>query len=300
MEKRQELNQLRIILELKLFGLILLKSLCQTHLQWVKLMTTKHYFLVLLIMAIFGSAYPVGKLILNTSLPPMLMASIRMGIVFLCLIPFWRFKIPEKKYFLPLLGFSLSMGAGVFTFMNLALQKASIVSPIIIGAQLAVPFAIIISSIFIGYDPNLKDEKLALLYTALMSLCYALAQVFSRHLKELDVKLTNAFMGLAGFLTLIIISMVFEGKTIFHLNNINITTWMLIFHSAIIISLVAHMSMFYLYKFYSVGNVMPFYTLFPIFGIFQTFLIFNEIPPLLTFIGGAIVLSSVFFLQKIR
>ena len=87
-------------------------------------MSTKHYFLVLLIMAIFGSAYPVGKLILNTSLPPMLMASIRMGIVFLCLIPFWRFKIPEKKYFLPLFGFSLSMGAGVFTFMNLGSSKS--------------------------------------------------------------------------------------------------------------------------------------------------------------------------------
>jgi len=273
-------------------------------------------------MAIFGSAYPVGKLILNTSLPPMLMASIRMAIVFLCLIPFWRFEIPEKKYFLPLLGFSLSMGAGVFTFMNLALQKASIVSPIIIGAQLAVPFAIIISSIFInekisfnkwilvvmafvgiiiiGYDPNLKDEKLALLYTGLMSLCYALAQVFSRHLKELDVKLTNAYMGFAGFLTLIVISVIFEGNTIFHLNNINLTTWLLILHSAIIVSLIAHMSMFYLYKFYSVGNVMPFYTLFPIFGILQSFLIFNEIPPLLTFIGGAIVLFSVFFLQKVK
>ena len=57
----------------------------------------QYYFLVLLIMAIFGSAYPVGKLILNTSLPPMLMASIRMGIVFLCLIPFWKFKIPIKE-----------------------------------------------------------------------------------------------------------------------------------------------------------------------------------------------------------
>jgi O-acetylserine/cysteine efflux transporter len=85
-------------------------------------------------MAIFGSAYPVGKLILNTSLPPMLMASIRMGIVFLCLIPFWKFKVPDKKYFIPLIGFSFSMGAGVFTFMNLALQKATVVSPIIIGA----------------------------------------------------------------------------------------------------------------------------------------------------------------------
>ena len=285
-------------------------------------MATKHYFLVLLIMAIFGSAYPVGKLILNTSLPPMLMASIRMGIVFLCLVPFWKFKIPDRKFFFPLLGFSISMGAGVFTFMNLALQKASIVSPIIIGAQLAVPFAIIISSIFInekisfnkwvlvlmafigiiiiGYDPNLKDEKLALFYTALMSLCYALAQVFSRHLKKLDVKLTNAYMGLAGFLILILISVLFEGNTFFHLNNIDVKTWLLIFHSAIIISLIAHMSMFYLYKFYSVGDVMPFYTLFPIFGIFQTFLIFNEIPSLLTLVGGAVVLSSVFFLQKIK
>ena len=84
-------------------------------------MKLKHYLLVIIIMIIFGSAYPVGKLILNTSLPPMLMASIRMGIVFLCLVPFWKFKIPEKKYFLPLLGFSLSRGAGVFSFMNIEL-----------------------------------------------------------------------------------------------------------------------------------------------------------------------------------
>ena len=93
-------------------------------------------------MAIFGSAYPVGKLILNTSLPPMLMASIRMGIVFLCLIPFWRFKIPEKKYFLPLLGFSLSMGAGEFYFLNLPLLEATLWSPIIMGEKLSIPLAI--------------------------------------------------------------------------------------------------------------------------------------------------------------
>ena len=51
------------------------------------------------------------------------------------------------------------------------------------------------------------------------------------------------------------------------------------------------MSMFYLYKFYPVGQVMPFYSLFPIFGIIQTFFIFGEIPPLLTLIGGTIVLA---------
>ena len=273
-------------------------------------------------MVIFGSAYPVGKLILNSSLPPMLMASIRMGIVFICLIPFWNFKIPEKKYFIPLFGFSLSMGTGVFLFMNLALLEATIVSPIIIGAQLSIPFAILISSFFlgekisykkwslvflafvgiflIGYDPNLKGEILALFYTAVMALCYALAQVFSRYLKELDVKLTNTFMGITGCLSLLIFSIIFEGNSIYHFQNIDFSTWLLILHSAVLVSLVAHMSMFYLYKFYPVGQVMPFYSLFPIFGIIQTFFIFDEIPPLLTLIGGTIVLASVYYMQKMR
>jgi O-acetylserine/cysteine efflux transporter len=79
-------------------------------------------------MAIFGSAYPVGKLILNTSLPPMLMASIRMGIVFLCLIPFWRFKIPEKKYFPTFVGLFTIHGCRCIHFYESGSSKASIVS----------------------------------------------------------------------------------------------------------------------------------------------------------------------------
>ena len=98
-------------------------------------------------MVSLGSAYPVGKLDLNSSLPPMLMASIRMGIVFICLIPFWKFKIPEKKYFIPLLGFSFRWEQEYYVIYELgSIYAATIVSPIIIGAQLAIPFAILISS----------------------------------------------------------------------------------------------------------------------------------------------------------
>ena len=50
-------------------------------------------------MVAHGSAFPVAKLALNNSVPPILMASLRMGLVFIILIPFWRFKLPEKKYF---------------------------------------------------------------------------------------------------------------------------------------------------------------------------------------------------------
>ena len=53
-------------------------------------------------MIAHGSAFPVAKLALNNSVPPILMASLRMGIVLILLIPFWKFKLPEKKYLKPL------------------------------------------------------------------------------------------------------------------------------------------------------------------------------------------------------
>ena len=57
-------------------------------------------------MFLLGSAYPTAKLGLNESIPPILFGSIRMAIVFICLLPFIKLKLPNKKYLLPLFGFS--------------------------------------------------------------------------------------------------------------------------------------------------------------------------------------------------
>ena len=285
-------------------------------------MIARHYLLILFIMFIFGSSYPVNKLALNTSLPPMLAGSLRMFILFICLIPFCNFKIPDKKYFIPLIGFSLSMGFGVIFFLNLSLGEATLIAPIIIGAQLAIPFAILASSIFlgekvimkqwvlifisffgiilIGYDPNLKGEIYAIFLCSISAFFYGIANVFSRYIKEINVKFTNMIMGFTGFVTILLFSIFSEGNTINHLMNININTWLLLLHNGIVVSVIAHTSLFYLYKFYSINRVMPFYSLFPIFGLILTFFIFGEIPTLLSTIGGIIVIISVYRLQKIR
>jgi len=284
-------------------------------------MTKKHYLLLLLISFLFGSAYPAQKLIFNESVPPILMGSLRMLIVFICLIPFWRFKIPNKRYWLPLFLFSICMGFMTNFFMTLSLKKAAIVSPMIIGSQLAIPFAILLSSFFLkekvnykkwilifssffgvsilSFDPLIKDEIFALFLVCFMAFFYASAQVFSRYLKELDVTLTNSLMGLCGFLCLITTSYIFEGNVFENIINIKIQSWMLILHSAIFVSIGAHMSMFYLYRIYPVNKVFPFYSLFPIFGILQTMVIFNEIPTLTIIIGGVIVISSIYLLNKL-
>ena len=92
-------------------------------------------------MFFLGSAYPLGKFGLNASMNPIFFGALRMGFVFLCLIPFCKIKIPKKKYVLPLIGFSLCMGAGVNMFLYLSINAVSILAPITIGAQLSIPFS---------------------------------------------------------------------------------------------------------------------------------------------------------------
>ena len=273
-------------------------------------------------MIAHGSAFPVAKLALNNSVPPILMASLRMGLVLLLLIPFWRFKIPAKKYFNSLILFSLSMGVMVYVFMNLSLFYSSIISPIILGSQLAIPFGILASAFmlnenisknkwlliftsFLGiliifFDPKLSDNYMGLFFASLMALFFGLAQVYSRQLKELDVSMINASTGLFGFIILMIISFLIEGNVLANIKLIEIDSWLLISYQAIIVSLCAHLLMFYLYKFYTVGKIFPFYSLFPIFGIALSYVIFNEVPSLLFILGGIIVISSVISLHKIR
>ena len=98
-------------------------------------------------MVAHGSSFPAAKLVLNNSVPPVLMASLRMLLVVIILIPFWKFRLPNKKFIKPLIIFSISMGVLVYIFMNLSLYHSSIISPIILGSQLAIPFGILASGI---------------------------------------------------------------------------------------------------------------------------------------------------------
>ena len=285
-------------------------------------MPLKHLLILLFIAFAYGSAFPITKLALNDSVPPILMASLRMGIVLIILIPFWRFKIPNKKYLPSLIAFSISMGVLVYVFMTLSLYHSSIISPVIVGSQLAIPFGVLLSSlmldekisqkkwvlvfcaffgiVIIFFDPELANNFIGLFYAGLMALFFGLAQVYSRQLKSLDVSLTNAFTGLFGFIILLILSYFLEGDTILNIKSISNNTWAYISYQAIIVSLGAHLLMFYLYKFYPIGMVMPFYSLFPVFGLILTFFIFGEVPSLITVFGGIVVITSIYLLQKTK
>ena len=281
-------------------------------------MQPKHLLLVIFVMVCFGSVYPLGKIGTN-NIPPILFSSLRVLIISIGILPFIKFKLPQKKLIFPLIAFSIIMGIGVYVTLYFALDISSLVSPIVIGTQLTVPFGLILSFIFLNekvsikkwfliffafigvfilvYDPRIGDEWIALLIISLMAFFYALANMLSRLLKEVDAMSQIGWHSLLSCIPLFIISYLIEGNPIEILFPISFNTILIILHASLIVSVIGHGSIFYLYKYYPVSTVLPFYSLFPIFGIFFTFLIFIEIPSLCGFLGGTIVIGSVYLIH---
>ena len=48
------------------------------------------------------------------------------------------------------------MGVMVYVFMTLSLFYSSIISPVIVGSQLAIPFGVMLSALMIGENISLK------------------------------------------------------------------------------------------------------------------------------------------------
>ena len=96
MEKKQAWIQLKTTQELKLFD----STTRLTNQLLIPLQSDsaiyKHILVLLFIMATHGSAFPIAKLALNNNVPPILMASLRMGLVML-IKPFGNSKFQKKN-----------------------------------------------------------------------------------------------------------------------------------------------------------------------------------------------------------
>lgn len=282
-------------------------------------MRPRHLFSVIVIMALFGSAYPVGKLAVG-HFPPFTFAALRSVLLAIALLPFWRLALPRPSQRLSLLGFCLAMGTGVYATMYWSLHLASVISPLVIGMQLSVPFAVLLGRVvlgervrpltwaaivaafcgvvLIGFEPALMQDLPALALTALSALCYATATLFARSLRNLSPFTMNGWMAVTAIVPLAALSLVMEQGQWESLRTAGMVDWLVLVHSAIAVSLLAHVWMFSLYRHYPVANVIPYYVLMPVFGVLIGVPLFGEIPSLQTLAGGVIVLVSVWAVNR--
>lgn len=282
-------------------------------------MRPRHLLSILLIMALFGSAYPVGKIAVG-HFPPFAFATLRSILLALALLPLWRLRLPGRGQRPALLGFGLAMGVGVYATMYGSLRIGTAVSPIVIGMQLSVPFAVLLGRLFLGervrpltwaaivtafcgivlvaIEPELVDDLPALGLTAVSALCYASATLFARSLRDLSPFTMNGWMAVIAIPPLALLSWALEDGQWQALVTAGAVDWAILAHAALAVSLLAHVWMFSLYRHYPVASVIPYYVLMPLFGVVFSVFLFQENPSPQTIVGGCIVLAAVWMVNR--
>ena len=109
-------------------------------------MAPAHVAFMLFIQALWGGNIILSKFALE-EVPPFAFTGARFAILFLLLVPFMKW---HREQFGLILIIALGSGVGAFGLMFFALSIAREVAPLAVAMQLGVPFATILSVVFLG------------------------------------------------------------------------------------------------------------------------------------------------------
>lgn len=277
--------------------------------------------MALAVMFLFGSSYPIGKIGVN-NISALVFVSLRVAIMAVILLPFLKIETSKSSNFKYVIFYTIAMGFIVYPMIYLSLEHSFSTSGIIILMQCSIPTGVLMSAlllkekvsfrrwifigfvivgvIVVGFDPYILKKPLGMLFAVIGGLGYSLASLFSKYLENENALNVNAWMAIITLPFILIVTLIIEPNSIDQIKSINQTTVITALYSGLILSCVAQIGMFWLYKHYDVQKVLPLYSLFPIFGILLTVFILNEELTLYIMIGSLIVLSGNYILQKIK
>lgn len=285
-------------------------------------MTIPHLFITLLVMMLFGSSYPIGKIGLNENISPLVFSLLRILPMLILLLPFLKWKTIHHKNFKYVVAYGLLMGIGLYPFMYLSLEYTKSTSSMILIMQLSIPIGVILGSIylkekvsglrwvFIGmvffgltlicFDPVVFQSRLSLILGILAAFSYGSASMISKKLNNFSSIEVNSWMAIFSFPIMLLLTFTFERSELIDIFNHNWTAYVPALYSGIIVSCLAQILMLWLYKHYEVKTVLPFYSLFPVFGIFLTIILLKENISFFIIMGSTIVILGNFYLQKVK
>ena len=285
-------------------------------------MTIPHLFITLVVMILFGSSYPIGKIGLNENISPLVFALIRILPMFILLTPFLKLSSIKDKNFKYVIVYGLLIGVGLYPLMYLSLEYTLSTSSIILIMQFSIPIGIVLSSIYlqekvsmlrwtliglvliglgiISFDPLVLQSKLSIIFGILAAIAYGSASMISKKLKAFNSIEVNSWMALISLPLMILLALFFEKENFLNILNYPWKSYVPAIYTGVIVSCVAQVLMLWLYKHYDVKTVLPFYSLFPVFGVLLTILLLEEKISVLIILGSTIVILSNYFLQKIK
>lgn len=277
-------------------------------------MKTTDYLLVFLSTFILGVNYVAVKIGVN-EFPPLFMVALRFTIVASILIWFAK---PPREHFLAVLFFSFTMGVIHFGLIFIGFEKVD-ASLVAIIFQLGIPISVIFAWVFLGEKfgwrrwlgiaiafsgaaliagaPQSSSNLFYLLIVFMSIVAWAIASVQVKRLAEYDAISLSAWMALLATPQLFLASAIIETGQIEALTHASPNAWGALFFTAIGASIIGYGLWYHLIGKFSVGRVLPFGFLAPLFGIASAVLFLGEQLTTLTIIGGVLILGGVMFVQ---
>lgn len=264
-----------------------------------------HLMLFVLITAIWGGNFAVGKIGL-AQLPPIFLIALRWGLVAALLAPFVK---PPRGHWRPVFAISVTLGLVHFSLMFTGLRDVD-AGTAAIAIQLQVPFAALLAAIYfkdtlgwrralgmviafagvaiISGGPRLEGEYLALAMIVAAACIWSVANIQIKLMGEIDGLTLNAWIGVFATPQLLLASLVLEDG---HLAALAAADWRALFsivYQAVLVVVVAYGSWYWLLRRYAVNQVMPFMLLVPVFGVLSGVLVLDE-PLTATLVGGGLL-----------
>ena len=282
-------------------------------------MKTRDIFLVLFMNFAFGAAFISAKVGVG-EFPPLLFTAMRFLVIGLLLIPFLKIHYGQMVNIL-IISF---LGGGIhFSFFYLALDNSQYISSVAIVLQLGVPFATILSVIFLNevirwrrvlgillafsgviilvFEPTVLNDLGGVYYALLAAFSMSASLLFMKKLNNVKVFDLQAWIAIISCIFLGLASYFLEQGQNSAIANASMKGWVALTFTALVATGIGHAGFYYLLTKYDVSKITPLTLLAPVLGIINALIIsyfalidgFSEIISYKIIFGGLLTLVGV-------
>ncbi|MCZ6686683.1 MAG: DMT family transporter [Gammaproteobacteria bacterium] len=280
-------------------------------------MAAKDLLLTLLINLIWGLNVVVAKYGVG-QIPPILFTFLRFAIVAAVLLPFLKI---HKGQMRAVIFVAVATGGIHFALIYTGLALAADISSVAIAMQLGIPFATVLSMLFLGekirfwrwlglsmafggillisFDPQVFAYRNALALVVLGSLFGASGLLVAKKLTGVGVFELQSWIAMISWPLLLGMSLAFEPGQFAMLLQADLSVWGAVLYTALAASVLAHSGMYYLIQRYDLSLVMPTFLLATVFAvIFGVTLLGDQLTPRMIAGGSCTLLGVLLILLR--
>ncbi|MCH8958807.1 MAG: DMT family transporter [Proteobacteria bacterium] len=280
-------------------------------------MAAKDLLLILLINLIWGLNVVVAKYGVG-QIPPILFTFLRFAIVAIVLLPVLKIHRGQMP---AVIFVAVATGGIHFALTYTGLAMAADVSSVAIAMQLGIPFATVLSMLFLGekirfwrwlglsmafggimlisFDPQVFAYRNALALVVLGSLFGASGLLVAKKLTGVGVFELQSWIAMISWPLLLGMSLAFEPGQFAILLQADLSVWGAVLYTALAASVLAHSGMYYLIQRYDLSLVMPTFLLATVFAvIFGVTLLGDQLTPRMIAGGSCTLLGVLLILLR--